>query len=49
MNTGLKRPDNDMLLILAIMAVLYQNKCDKNMLIGMGLLLVMISGAEQCG
>lgn len=43
MNQALSRPDKDILLILAVMAVLYQNKCDKNLLIGMGLLLVMIS------
>ncbi len=44
MNQALSFPDKDMLLILAVMAVLYQNKCDKSVLICMGLLLVMISG-----
>lgn len=43
MNTALKLPDSDVLLIIAVMAVLYQNKCDKNLLIAMGLLLLMIS------
>lgn len=43
MNSALTLPDSDVLLILAVMAVLYQNKCDKSLLIGMGLLLVMIS------
>lgn len=43
MNRALSLPDKDVLLILAVMAVLYQNKCDKSVLIGMGLLLVMIS------
>ena len=43
MNQTLSFPDKDVLLILAVMAVLYQNKCDKNLLIGMGLLLVMMS------
>ncbi|MBR4111475.1 MAG: hypothetical protein IKK53_00420 [Ruminiclostridium sp.] len=43
MNTALKLPDSDALLIIAVMAVLYQNKCDKNLLIAMGLLLLMIS------
>ncbi len=43
MNQALSFHDKDVLLILAVMAVLYQNKCDKSVLIGMGLLLVMIS------
>ena len=43
MNQTLSFPDKDVLLILVVMAVLYQNKCDKNLLIGMGLLLVMMS------
>ena len=34
--------DNDVLLVLALMAVLYQNKCDKTILMGMGLLLLMM-------
>ncbi len=41
---GLIRPDGDVLLILAVMAVLYSNNCDKALLMGMGLLLVMVSG-----
>jgi len=43
MNRALSPPDKDVLLILAVMAVLYQNKCDKSVLIGMGMLLLMIS------
>ncbi len=43
MNQTLSLPDKDVLLVLAVMAVLYQNRCDKSVLIAMGLLLVMIS------
>lgn len=43
MNQALSLPDKDVLLILAVMALLYQNRCDKSLLTGMGLLLVMIS------
>lgn len=35
--------DRDILLVLAVMAVLYQNKCDKALLMGLGVLLVMMS------
>ncbi len=44
MNQAPRLPDSDMLLILAVMALLYQNKCDKSLLIAMGFLLVMING-----
>ena len=44
MKQTLSLPDTDVLLILAVMAALYHNKCDKSVLIAMGLLLVMISG-----
>ncbi len=43
MNRAFSFPDKDILLVLAVMAVLYQNRCDKSLLTGMGLLLVMIS------
>lgn len=44
MNGMLSFHDKDILLISAVMAVLYQNGCDKELLIGLGLLLLMISG-----
>ncbi len=36
--------DKDVLLIAAVMAVLYRNGCDKALLMGLGVLLLMISG-----